>query len=108
MAERFFSCKEIERTINYHPKGLESAATGVLSEMDDEDVRVFIVLRPGEFLTPEEIIQWCYEKMPAYLVPRYIEVVSALPKTDAGGIRKHELRKRPLRDERASKNMATN
>jgi crotonobetaine/carnitine-CoA ligase len=102
-----FSCNEIERTINFHPKVVESAATGVLSEMGDEDVRVFIVLRPGEILPPEEIIEWCYERMATYLVPRYIEVVSELPKTDLGGIRKYELRKRPLREERARKNIAT-
>ena len=101
-----FSCNEIERIINVHPKVLESAATGVLSEMDNEVVRVFIVLRPGEFLPPEEIIQWCYERMATYLVPRYIEIVSELPKTNVGGIRKYELRKRPLWDERLHKNTA--
>ena len=103
-----FTCDEIERTINFHPKVLESAATGVLSEMDDEDVRVFIVLRPGEVLPPEEIIQWCFERMGTSPVPRYIEFISELPKTDAGGIRKYELRKRPLRDGQARRNMATN
>jgi crotonobetaine/carnitine-CoA ligase len=101
-----FSCNEVERIINVHPKVLESAATGVLLEMDDEDVRAFIVLRPGEFLSPEEIIQWCHERMATYLVPRYIEIVSELPKTDVGGMRKYELRKRPLRDERPHKNIA--
>lgn len=103
-----FSCNEIERVINNHPKVLESAASGVLSGMDDEDVRVFIVPRPGEFLPSEEILRWCKERMAAGLVPRYIELVSELPKTESGGIRKHELRKRPLREERTRENIAAN
>jgi crotonobetaine/carnitine-CoA ligase len=75
---------------------LESAATGVLSELDDEDVRIFIVFRPGLLHSHEEIIAWCSDRMPAKQVPRYIEIVEELPKTTIGGIRKYELRKRPV------------
>lgn len=95
-----FSSIEIERIISSHPKVLESAATAVLSELEDEDVRVFIVPRPGVLLLPEEIIEWCSARMASHLVPRYIEMVPELPKTTTGGIRKHELRQRPLGDER--------
>jgi len=89
-------CLEIERIINSHPAVLESAATGVLSELDDEDVRIFIVFRPGFLHSHEEIIAWCSDRMPVKQVPRYIEIVEELPKTTIGGIRKYELRKRPV------------
>ena len=46
-----FPCVEVERIVNAHPKVLESAATGIRSELDDEDVRVFLVLRPGMDVT---------------------------------------------------------
>ena len=91
-------CLEIERTINSHPAVLESAATGVLSELDDEDVRVFLVLRPGMNVFPEEIVAWCTGQMPSHHVPKYVEIVQELPKTAIGGIRKHELRKHPVRE----------
>ena len=48
-----FPCVEVERIVNGHPKVLESAATGILSEPDDEEVRVFLVLQPSMDVTPE-------------------------------------------------------
>ena len=94
-----FPCAEVERIVNGHPKVLESAATGIRSELDDEEVRVFLVLRPGLDATQEEIVAWCLGRMPSHLVPRYVEIVPELPKTAIGGIRKHELRKHPVREE---------
>jgi len=93
-----FPCAEVERIVNGNPKVLESAATGVLSELDDEDVRVFLVLRPGMDVSPEEIVAWCSGRMPSHHVPKYVEIVQELPKTAIGGIRKHELRKHPVRE----------
>jgi len=37
--------------------------------------------------------------MASHLVPRHVEIVPELPKTAIGGIRKHELRKYPVREE---------
>ncbi len=93
-----FPCVEVERIVNGHPKVLESAATGVLSELDDEDVRVFLVPRPGMDVSAEEIVAWCSGRMPSHHVPKYVEIVQELPKTAIGGIRKHELRKHPVRE----------
>lgn len=93
-----FPCVELERIVNGHPKVLESAATGVLSELDDEDVRVFLVLQPGMDASPEEIVAWCSGRMSSHLVPRFVEIVPEFPKTAIGGIRKHELRKYPVRE----------
>jgi crotonobetaine/carnitine-CoA ligase len=93
-----FPCVEVERIVNGHSKVLESAATGVLSELEDEDVRVFLVLQPGMDVSPEEIVAWCSGRMPSHLVPRYVEIVPELPKTAIGGIRKHNLRKHPVRE----------
>ena len=95
-AGEVFPCAEVERIVNAHPKVLESAATGVLSGLDDEDVRVFLVLHPGMDVSPEEIVAWCTGRMHSHLVPKYVEIVPELPKTAIGGIRKHELRKYPV------------
>jgi crotonobetaine/carnitine-CoA ligase len=99
-----FSSIDLERTIGSHPKVLELAATSVRSDLEDEDVRVFIVLRPGVSLVSNEIVEWCSGRMPSHLVPRYVELVSELPKTATGTIRKHELRQRKLREERVGQN----
>lgn len=93
-----FPCVEVERIVNGNPKVLESAALGVLTVPDDEDVRVFLVPRPGMDVSHEEIVAWCSGRMPSHLVPRYVDIVPELPKTAIGGIRKHELRKHPVRE----------
>lgn len=95
-----FPCVDIERVVNSHPEVLESAATGVLAELDDEIVRLFLVLRPGGTLSGEAVIAWCKERMPPHLVPRFVEIVPGLPKTVAGSIRRFELRKRPVPEQR--------
>lgn len=90
-----FSSLEIERTVNSHPAVLESAATGVVSEPVDDEIRVFVVPRPGAFST-EDLVGWCSQRLIPALVPRYVEVVTELPKTSADGIRKSELRRRSV------------
>ena len=47
---------EVERSINTHPKVLESAAVAVQSELAEDEVKICVVLQPGESLTPEELI----------------------------------------------------
>lgn len=91
-----FSSLEIERAVNSHPAVLESAATGVVSGPVDEDVRVFVVPRPGAPFSSEDLVRWCSDRLGPALVPRYVEVVPELPKTAADGIRKSELRRRPV------------
>lgn len=90
------SSLEIERTVDSHPAVLESAATGVVSGLADEDIRVFVVPRPGAALSAEELVGWCAERLGPGLAPRYVEVVTALPKTATGDVRKAELRGRPV------------
>ncbi len=86
---------EIEKTINSHPKVLESAAIGVPSELGEEDVKVFVVPREGDPIGPDEIITWCNDRMAHFMVPRYIEFIAGFPKTATERTQKYELRKLP-------------
>jgi crotonobetaine/carnitine-CoA ligase len=86
---------EIEKAINAHPKVLESAAIGVPSELGEEDVKVFVVPREGSVLGPDEIVEWCADRIAYFMVPRYIEFLEAFPKTATERTQKYELRKRP-------------
>jgi crotonobetaine/carnitine-CoA ligase len=86
---------EIEKAINAHPKVLESAAIGVPSELGEEDVKVFVVPREGSALGPDEIVEWCADRVAYFMVPRYIEFLEAFPKTATERTQKYELRKRP-------------
>ncbi len=74
---------EVEAIVNQHPAVQESAAIGVPAELGEDDVKIHIVLKPGESLTPLALIEYLEPRMPSFMLPRYIEFVSEFPKTDA-------------------------
>jgi crotonobetaine/carnitine-CoA ligase len=88
------SSYEIEKVIDAHPDVLESAAMGVKAEameMEDE-VKVCACLRPDRQLAYEDLLRWCEDRMAYFMVPRYVEYVTDLPKTETGKIQKEKLR----------------
>ena len=86
------SAFEVEEVLNTHPAILESAVIGVPSELTEDEVKAIVVLREGESLTPEALIEWAGGNMPKYAVPRYVEIVEVLPKSSTGKVQKVELR----------------
>jgi crotonobetaine/carnitine-CoA ligase len=74
---------EIEAEVNAHPDVVESAAIGVPSDLGEEDVKIAVVTKPGSPLSPEELTDYLIQKMPRFMVPRYVEFVADLPKTEA-------------------------
>ncbi len=85
----------IERVVNQHQKVLESAAYGVKSEEYGEDeVMVAVMLKPGERLAPEELLDFCRDKMADFMIPRFIDFVEKLPKSEV-----HRIMKRFLKDQ---------
>lgn len=86
----------IEKIIDLHDKILESAAFGVKSELGENEVMVAVVLKPGETMTPEELLDFCKEKMAYFMVPRYIEFMDNLPKNEVHRVLKTELKKRGI------------
>jgi acyl-CoA synthetase (AMP-forming)/AMP-acid ligase II len=57
----------------------------------------FVIPRPGEDLTPGEIIEWCRQVMANYKVPRGVEIVDALPLNASGKVLKYDLRQQATR-----------
>jgi carnitine-CoA ligase len=83
---------EVERAINAHPKVLESAAVAVKAEMPEDEVKICVVLKPGEKLSPEELIAFASERMPYFAVPRFVEFMESLPKTPTERVQKYILK----------------
>jgi carnitine-CoA ligase len=83
---------EIESTINTHPSVLEAAAYGVPSELTEFEVMVAVVLKPGEQLAPDALLDFCQGKMAHFAIPRYVRFMAALPKNHAERVQKFELR----------------
>ncbi len=78
--------REIEDVLYEHPKVLEVAAAGIPVEGKGERVKVYIVLKPGETASEEEIIEYCKQNMAPYKVPKFVEFRSDLPKTIVGKV----------------------
>jgi carnitine-CoA ligase len=85
---------EVEQSLLRHPAVAEVAAVGVPSELGEEEVMVYLVPSPDEAIEMEPFMDFCCEHLPYFAVPRYVEVVSELPKNAVGRILKHELRAR--------------
>lgn len=87
---------EVEEYVNSHSAVLESAAVAVESELLEDEVKVVVQLKPGQTLTPEELLEYLSPRMPRFMVPRYVEFVEDLPRTPTAKVRKVELRENPL------------
>lgn len=87
---------EIEKEINEHPVVAESAAFGIADPIMGEEIKVALVLRPGQKVTPEEIIAWCEPRLPKFMIPRYIEFMESLPKSASEKVQKVALKERGL------------
>jgi carnitine-CoA ligase len=93
------SSTEVEGYVNQHPKVAESAAIGVPSEHGEDEVKVCVLLHAGEELPHAELHAFLQARMPAFMVPRYIEYLVAPQRTEAmRRIKKPALRVHPLNE----------
>jgi long-chain acyl-CoA synthetase len=83
--------REVEEEIAKNPKVLEVGVAGVPDAYRGETVKAWIVVRPGETLTEDEVKAWCKERMAPFKVPTQVEFRDELPKTTVGKILRREL-----------------
>ena len=85
--------REVEEVLLTHDQISLAAVIGVPHDVHGEEVKAFVIPKPGENLTSEALISWCKEKMASYKYPRIVEIRENLPMTATGKILKRELRK---------------
>lgn len=90
----WISSVELENTIMAHPKVAEAAVIGLPHERWQERPLACVVLRPGETMTKEELLQFLEPRVAKWWLPDDVVFVDALPKTSVGKIAKRELRER--------------
>lgn len=83
---------DIESAVNLHPGVLESAAVAMPSELGEDDVKLYVVRRPGSSVSHEELWNFCAEHMPNFWLPRVIEFIEQMPRTPTQKIMKYQLR----------------
>jgi len=83
---------QVEEAIAHHPAVLETAVIGVPDDEWGEAVKAFVVLKPGQTATEQEIIETARQHLASYQKPRSVEFLDSLPKAPTGKILKRELR----------------
>jgi long-chain acyl-CoA synthetase len=84
--------REVEEVLMTHPAVSMASVIGVPHDQHGEEVKAYIVLKPGSSLTVEALVAWSKEQMAAYKYPRIVEFREALPMTATGKILKKELK----------------
>jgi long-chain acyl-CoA synthetase len=83
--------REIEDVLMTHPAVSLAAVAGMPDERLGEEIKTFVVLRPGASLSAEELIAWSRERMAAFKYPRHVEFRETLPMGATGKVLKRAL-----------------
>jgi long-chain acyl-CoA synthetase len=88
---------ELEDALATLPAVMMCAAIGIPDEKSGEVVKMFVVVKPGETLTKEQVIAHMRENVTGYKVPKTVEFRDTLPATNVGKILRRELRDEELK-----------
>lgn len=87
------SPREVENAIHSMPGVYEVAVVGVADDILGQAVKAYVTLVKGAQLTERDIIRHCQGRLETFMVPKSVEFVAELPKTNTGKIRKTGLGK---------------
>lgn len=90
------SATEVEAVLSRHPDVAQVAVFPVPSELAEDDVMAAIVPRETAAPDPETLLRFAEPHLPYFALPRYLDLVTALPLTETGKVRKQELRARGI------------
>jgi crotonobetaine/carnitine-CoA ligase len=83
---------EVESVLMSHGALADVAVHAVLSQLTEDDLKVTATLKEGAELRPEELFDWCVDRLPYFVLPRYVEFRLELPRSPVGRVLKRELR----------------
>jgi fatty-acyl-CoA synthase len=90
--------REIEEYLFRHPKIQAVQVFGVPDPKYGEEVCAWIVLKPGQSATEDEVRAFCRDQIAHYKIPRYIRFVDDMPMTVTGKVQKFVMRETMIRD----------
>jgi acyl-CoA synthetase (AMP-forming)/AMP-acid ligase II len=85
---------EVEEVLFQSGKLGGAAVIGVPDEMLGQSIKAFVVPRGGDEINTEALLAHCARKMPRYMVPKVIAILTELPKTSSGKVDYALLRRR--------------
>jgi amino acid adenylation domain-containing protein len=84
--------REVERVIVTIEGVREAVVIGVPDELLGQAIKAFVVVEAGSALTGTDVVRACQQKLEAFMVPKLVELVTELPRTATGKIKKTDLR----------------
>lgn len=85
---------EVEQVLQSHEAVASVAVYPVRSELAEDEVMAAIVLHSGQRVDSAELARFCESRLPYFAIPRYIELMDELPRTENGKVQKYKLRER--------------
>jgi long-chain acyl-CoA synthetase len=83
--------REVEEVLQQYPKVLEAGVAGINDPNRGEIVKAWVVLKPGETATADEIRNFCQQEIAPFKVPAQVEFRTELPKNLVGKVLRREL-----------------
>lgn len=84
---------DVEEVLMRHPAVEEAAVIGVPDDVMGEEIKAFVVLKPGATVSVEELIKFSQKFLAKYKTPKFVEFANFLPKNVIGKVLKKELRR---------------
>ena len=84
--------EEVEEILNSHPKIEEACVIAVPDAEFGQQPFAYCVLKEGEVCTPEEVMEFCRERIASFKRPRGVEFISELPRNPMGKVLRKKLR----------------
>lgn len=82
---------DVEQVLNQHPDVIESACIGIKDNVSGQSIKAFVVKKPKATLTKQTLIDHCETHLTHYKIPKTIEWIDKLPKSNIGKILKRKL-----------------
>jgi long-chain acyl-CoA synthetase len=84
---------EVEEVLLQHPAIAEAGVVGIPDTVYGEEIKAFVVIKPGKQVTEEELIAFCKDRLPTFKLPKMVQFTKSLPKNLLGKVLRAELRK---------------
>ena len=88
------SSYEVEQVLLSHPAVAEAAVFPVRSELAEDEVMAALIAREGHAIDAAEVWRHCDVRLPSFAVPRYLDLLAELPRTETSRVQKYKLRER--------------
>ena len=85
---------EVEEVLFQSGKLQGAAVIGLPDDVLGQSIKAFVVPRDGAAIRAQDLLTHCSEKLPRYMVPKFVEILSELPKTSSGKVDYPALRRR--------------